>query len=150
MREHDHSNATASPDQTQPDRTQADAMPAMPAAASDPWAAHHASIAALRLASVHLVRASEAGRQPAGHLPDDDDGDLPEDMVAFRFALARRIATFLGRHALCGLPACRRARACSGDPPDCFRGEPAPSPDELARATAEIGRALKQRLGGGR
>ncbi len=87
------------------------------------------------------VRADAATQE---HDDEDLDGAIG-DIVAFRLALVRKIATYLGQHTRCQRPACRRARRCMGDPPDCSRDAPPVSPEEEARALAEVRRAIAQR-----
>jgi hypothetical protein len=69
-----------------------------------------------------------------------------DDMDAFRFALSRRIMTFLGFHRRCELSICRRAHRCMGEPLLCLRDLPKSSPEEQSRVLAELRQALRQVL----
>jgi hypothetical protein len=79
---------------------------------------------------------------PAGEDP------VPDDIDVFRLALARRMATFLGMPRRCREPLCRRRKCCVGEDMRCMRDDPRPelSPEQAARAKAEMRRALERRM----
>jgi hypothetical protein len=75
-----------------------------------------------------------------------DDDPPPDDIHEFRFALARKIMTLLGLWRRCREPACRRGKRCAGPDLRCQRDFPAPpmTPEQEARALAEVSHALKR------
>jgi hypothetical protein len=78
-----------------------------------------------------------------------DDETMPEDMDAFRYALARRIAMFLNRWHGCPEPICQRNRGCMAPNNTCTNIPPS-SPEEMERewprVKVEIHNALKAHL----
>jgi hypothetical protein len=74
------------------------------------------------------------------------DDKPPKDMDVFRFALTRKISTFLGDPHRCSAPVCRRTLRCASPDMRCCRNNPPVKPEEWARAKADILRALERRL----
>ena len=80
-------------------------------------------------------------------LPDEP----PANMDHFRLMLARRIAMFMGDRLRswrgCKEPGCRRARRCLAPQIRCTNRPPLPpaAPDDWARTSALIQRAVKKR-----
>jgi hypothetical protein len=72
-----------------------------------------------------------------------DDADVPADIDVFRFAMARRIHTFVGAPRRCRDPLCRRHKLCAGPDMRCARDFPVHvSPQRSARETAVLRRLL--------
>ena len=94
----------------------------------------------------HAPERRAQARVTAPHLGDDDPP--PDDIDEFRRALARKIMTLLGLPRRCREPACRRARRCAGADLRCQRDFPGPpmTPDDKARALAEVQRGLQRRM----
>jgi hypothetical protein len=74
---------------------------------------------------------------------------MPEG-EAMRLALHRRLYTELRMPGRCREPICRRTHICAGPTLRCERDFPPPpsSEAELAKAMAELRRALERRLAG--
>ena len=95
------------------------------------------------------IRAARRARREARQR--SDDGAPPADIDEFRYALARRIARFVGNKQQswrgCREPMCRRQRACAAPRNHCSNA-PAlpPDPERTVRAVAEFHRALRAHL----
>jgi hypothetical protein len=78
---------------------------------------------------------------------DASADEVPADMDEFRYALARRIALFIGKQLWRGCPEriCRRQRACAAPRIRCSNAPPPlpPDPVRTARVMAQVSRALK-------
>ena len=75
------------------------------------------------------------------HAPHWND-EVPQDPVAFREALSRRIHDFLGEWRTCRAPVCRRQRSCVNRDMVCSEGLPAATEREWARVRSKLLRAL--------
>jgi len=94
-----------------------------------------ASVTALKIAMVHwCARLTDLETPSYGKGGEEDPDEI-------RFALVRSMSNSVGRPAQYALRACRRARQCAGDPPDCWRGEREPCEEEFA-----LSRAIMHRL----
>ena len=101
------------------------------------------SVRMLQTAMVHLaLRATE--KPPMRTMPDPP-GTLSTE--ATRFELVRKLASFLGQPERCRSRECRRAKICHGDPPDCWRDEPPPTPEEIDLAKGLVKYHLRALLG---
>jgi len=91
---------------------------------ASPAAGPQESVRAFQTALIYLWLRAE--RSPTTPMPEP-----PPNIgtTTARFEMVRRLSTWLGQPPRCHAPACRRAKICRGDPPDCWRNE-APVTDE--------------------
>jgi hypothetical protein len=91
------------------------------------------------------IRTARRARREA--IAQGEDDALPADIDEFRYALARRIARFIGNRQQfwrgCPERLCRRQRACAAPRIRCSNMPLLPpDPERTARALAEVQRAL--------
>jgi hypothetical protein len=77
---------------------------------------------------------------------DNADDTPPDDPDEFRWALVRRMNTFMSSWRDCDLPLCRRVRACRGKRVECARDHSKAPPKDDARVRARLKRMLERRL----
>jgi hypothetical protein len=81
-----------------------------------------------------------------------EEGDPPKDIDVFRYAMARRIAMFVGERRQawrrCPEHLCKRHRACLAPHNRCSALPVAPprTPEQDARLRANLSRALRQAI----
>lgn len=89
-------------------------------------------------------------RKPGAAAPGagDDDDPVPSDPDVFRFALVRRMYTFLGMWRTCRVAACRRSKTCVGRSLRCAADNPMPpvSRAEEAQRIGDLHDAVKRAL----
>ena len=87
-------------------------------------------------------------RREAAPIAHEDDDEIPQDIDAFRNALARKISIFVsnekGGWRSCAAPCCKRARGCCAPRGLCSRPtKPRPiKPEHAARNRAALQRDL--------
>src|SRR5581483_564430 len=83
----------------------------------------------------------------AAHGGGDDD-PVPSDRDVFRFALVRRMYTFLGMWRRCRVAACRHSKTCVGRALQCAADNPMPpvSRAEQAEHIGGLRKAVDARL----
>ena len=78
----------------------------------------------------------------------DPEAELPEDMDAFRYRLARMILMYVNDWPGCPLPICRRMRGCMAPENVCANNadDPPATHEEWDKVRFEVRRALDERM----
>ena len=78
----------------------------------------------------------------------DPEADLPQDMEAFRYRLARMILMYVNDWPGCPLPICRRMRGCMAPENVCANNadDPPATQEEWDKVRFEVRRALDERM----
>ena len=98
---------------------------------------------------LRAARNGEARPLPWRRDDRDDDDEVPRDIDAFRYELARRIHVFISRRQglwrTCREPGCRRHHDCASPRLMCRSAEPEepdPTGERRAKVMADVRRAL--------
>jgi hypothetical protein len=95
-------------------------------------AATRAEVRLLHVAMVHLFLRTPA-RLPRRREAETIDVATSTSEQLYRH-FTRLFSNWIGQPERCALSRCRRAKLCQGDPADCWRDEPPPTPDEIDTA----------------